>query len=358
MSVTEEIKQKIWENYRRLPLMFVPNVGQTHENVHYYVTGSGRGIYFTQEEVVLTFVEKPFNERRDTRKPQERNETDPKEERAVRGMVLALRFLGANPNVKPEGQEEGGGKVNYFIGNDPEKWYTNLSIYNKVVYRELWPGINLAFHEENGKLKYEFAVQPGAQIENIRLMYRGADDLTVDESGSLQIHTPYGILTDKRPVSYQEIGGRQVSVMSSFVVETDENEEKSVGFSVGNDYDRRYPLFIDPGLVYSTYLGGSNTDVGFGIAVDSSGSAYVTGETLSTNFPTQNPFQGVFAGEGDAFVAKLSPTGNTLLYSTYFGGSNRDVGRGIAVDSSGSAYVTGAFREPLPAAFSMPLWRS
>jgi hypothetical protein len=340
LSRIQETKEKLLKKYGKLPLTFIPNEGQVHEKVQYYTQGLGRTFYFTKEEAVFTFRKASSKKRkRFAADPQEREHIE--EESPIRGMNLALQFIDANPHVEVEGQHEAIGKVNYFIGNDPTKWVTDLSTYHEVVYRELWPGIDLLFTEKNGRLKYDFIVRPGANIEDIRLRYHGAEHLSLDEAGNLEIHTRYGILLEEQPVSMQEIEGQQVPVTSSFLLKKDEDGEWEYGFQTGHDFDPRYPLIIDPTLVYSTYLGGSDFDASFGIAVDSSGSAYVTGFTTSTDFPTQNPFQEALAGGLDAFVTKFSPEGNTLLFSTYLGGSGNDVGNGIAVDSSGSAYVTG-----------------
>ncbi|MCL6600113.1 MAG: SBBP repeat-containing protein, partial [Alicyclobacillus macrosporangiidus] len=341
MSVPAETQQKLWESYGKLPLTFVPNVGQVHPDVLYYTQSSGRTFYFTREQAVFTFMETSSKQRKRFKvRPKEREKGEA--ESPIRGITLALQFIGANPHVQLEGRHEAIGKVNYFIGNDPTKWVTDLPTYHEVVYRDLWPGIDLLFTGKNGRLKSELIVKPGANIEDIRIRYQGAERLSLDDEGNLEIHTPYGTLLEERPVSMQEIEGQKVPVMSYFVLHKDQGGDWEYGFQVGHDFDPCYPLIIDPTLIYSTYLGGSDFDAGQGIAVDSSGSAYVAGLTNSLNFPMQNPFQGTYAGGVfDVFVTKFSPTGNTLLYSTYLGGNNIDEGGSIAVDSSGSAYVTG-----------------
>jgi protocatechuate 3,4-dioxygenase beta subunit len=154
------------------------------------------------------------------------------------------------------------------------------------------------------------------------------------------IGTPAGTLTDVRPLSYQTVGGKRMPVESRFLLHPDAGHAGGYGFAVG-DYDLRQPLVIDPGLLYSTYLGGDSSDIGNPIAVDGSGSVYVTGETSSSNFPTtMGAFDTTRSGV-DAFVSKLNPTGTGLVYSTFLGGSSTDQGFGIAVDGAGSAYVTG-----------------
>ncbi len=349
MGITEETTYKIRDDYGKLPLSFIPNTGQVHEDVQYYMQGQGYGIYFTENEVVYTFIKKAANQLSSIKKFPLHTEIDEESEEANTTKeiyTLSLSFLGANPHPRIEGLSEGTGKVNYFIGNDPTKWVTNLSTYHKVVYKELWPGVDLVFQGETGKIKYEFVVQPEANIQDIRLTYRGSDDLSLDNDGNLQIHTPFGVLLDEKPMSYQLIEGQQITVTSSYVIEQDDRGKKSFRFSIGDDVNSRFPLVIDPTLAYSTYLGGSSFDESFGIAIDSSGATYVTGQTESPDFKTLNPFQGVLKGSINAFVTKLSPAGNTLIYSTYLGGTVFDNGSDIAVDSSGAAYVTGTTRSP------------
>jgi hypothetical protein len=256
-------------------------------------------------------------------------------------MALGLRFLGAQ--AEPEGMRPLPGRVNYLIGNDPASWRTGLHTYGEVVYRDLWPGIDLAFRDQRGTLKYEFRVAPGADVRDIRLAYRGADRLSLGPDGELDIHTPVGLLRDTRPVSYQAIAGRQLPVESRFVL----GGGGAYRFAVGR-YDPHHPLVIDPGLVYSTYLGGTGNDQGSGITVDSTGSAYLTGSSASINFPTTvGAFDASFnGGANDAFVTKLNAAGTALVYSTYLGGAGNDQGIGIALDGTGSAYVTGFTASP------------
>jgi Beta-propeller repeat len=187
-----------------------------------------------------------------------------------------------------------------------------------------------------GNLKYEFHVKPGASVEDVRLGYRGAEGLKVGAGGELLVRTSLGVLKDAAPVSYQLIGGERVPVESRYKLEGD----GGYGFAVGA-YDPRYPLVIDPGLDYSTFLGGANFDRGFDIALGD-GNAYVTGSTPSADFPTTpSAFDTTLNGQEDAFVTKLNARGSALAYSTFLGGTGDDLGLGIAVDTRGNAYVTG-----------------
>ena len=261
----------------------------------------------------------------------------------ARGLVLRLGFLDANSQPAITGQTPQSGTVNYLIGNDPARWHTNLATYGEVVYRDLWPGIDLLFRSEKGQLEYEFLVKAGARVQDIRLAYRGADRLSVDHDGELIVHSKAASITDKRPLSYQLIDGKRVLVASRFALKPRANSKTAYGFAVGH-YDLRRALVIDPGLVYSTFLGGTGDDSGNAIAVDSAGQAYVAGSTYSTDFPTTTgAYDTGYNGSEDAFVTKLNSAGSALVYSTYLGGTSDEPywSASIAVDCSGNAYVTG-----------------
>ena len=316
-------EQNVRDAYGKLPLAFVPNAGQTDARVRFSAEAGRAAFYFTQKEAVFAFRKESPGE--------------------AGGVVLRLAFLGANPGTAIEGQGLGTGKVNYLIGNDRSEWRTGLPTYGQVVYRDLWPGVDMVFRGDAARLKYEFVLRPGAKVEDIHLAYHGAEGLSVDRAGQLLIATALGTLKDERPLSYQEIEGRRVPVASRFLLRPAARQATTYGFAVGG-YDATQPLVIDPGLVYSTYLGGGSTDIGNPIAVDATGNAYITGETNSTaaTFPeTVGAYDIVKSGGRDAFVAKLNATGSALVYATYLGGSSDDIGFGIAVDGSGNAYVTG-----------------
>src|SRR5215208_1195432 len=268
--------------YGKLPLSFVPNEGQTDEAVRYYAQGAGYGFFFTHKGATLSFAEG----------------------KGRGGHALALDFLDANPHTTLTAKKRLAGEVNYLVGDDPAEWQQGLPTHAGLLYGGLWPGIDMAVRGEGGNLKYEFHLEPGASVKDVRLGYRGAEGLSVGGGGELLVRTSLGVLKDAAPVSYQRIGGERVPVKSRYELKGD----GGYGFAVGA-YDPRYPLVIDPGLAYSTFLGGTGIDEGEGIAVDESGRAYVTGNTGSADFPTtRGAFDRTF--NGDAFVTKLNVRGS------------------------------------------------
>jgi hypothetical protein len=277
---------------------------------------------------------------------------------------LRLSLVGADPNADVVGLDELPGKSNYFIGNDPKKWRTNVPTYARVKYKDVYPGVDLVYYGNQGQLEYDFVVKPGGDPMAVRLAVAAMSPslaggrtprLEVDATGDLVIATGDGKIRFLRPVVYQpstvgpNTGNPDRKYLDGRYVLKGERE---VGFELAS-YDRRKPLVIDPVLSYSSYLGGSGQDDAHAIAVDSAGNAYVTGGTVSVDFPTTaGAFQTAFGGAethctsspdqcGDAFVAKVNSAGTALIYSTYLGGSDADFGNGIAVDASGNAYITG-----------------
>src|SRR6266513_1028843 len=297
LSFAAAAEARVSQSYGKLPLHFEANQGQTHQDVRFLARGAGYSLYLTPTEAALTLTKQVSP----ARKPAARGKSEPRG--PATGTALRMSFAGANPRPRVTGLEELPGKANYFIGNDPAKWRTNVPTYAKVRYTDLYPRIDLLYYGNQRQLEYDLVVRPGADRTRIVVGSQGADRLQVDAQGDLVLQTTVG------PIRQRE-------------------------------------LVIDPVLSYSTYLGSSAEEGETRIAVDAAGNAYVAGETVSSNFPTtagafQTTFGGGVFGAGDAFVTKLNPTGSALVYSTYLGGSSSDAGYGIAVDAAGNAYVTG-----------------
>ncbi len=253
----------------------------------------------------------------------------------VQQIRLAMTFDGGQ-TVAPTGVERSPTLFNFLTG-DASQHRSNVPGYQKVQYTNLYDGIDLLAWGQSAGMKYEFHVAPGADWNQIHLSYAGSNGLRIATDGSLHIATPLGDLVEHAPVLYQMIDGQRVEVAGKFVLV----DSDTYAFQVTGQYDHAKELVIDPDLSWSSYLGAGNDDYGQAIAIDASGNAYVAGYTASANWASSGAYNTNYAGNNDVFVAKLNSDGNQLLYATYLGGIQTDVGTGIAVDSSGNAYITG-----------------
>jgi hypothetical protein len=350
--------------YGTLPLSFEPNQGQTDTWVKFLSRGRGYTLFLTATEAVLELQRPVSPEITAPGKP------DVATSSLVgrRSTVLRMRLEGADAAATIEPLDPLPGRVNYFIGNNAKKWHADIPTYARVRYHQVYPGVDLVYYGNQQQLEYDLEVAPGADPAAIRVALdavgvqsapRGLSRtrLALNSQGDLVIAGDGASVRFGRPVAYQRPVGRDGRAETRFVeARWVLRSRNQAGFQVGR-YDTGEPLIIDPILVYSTYLAGSLKDGAFAIAVDAAGSAYVTGDTNSADFPTPaGAFDTVCGSDGtcnvagshgadnsntDVFVTKLSANGSSLVYSTYLGGALQEGGRGIAVDANGNAYVTG-----------------
>src|SRR5665213_747124 len=389
---------KFNSSYGNLPMAFEANEGQTDSKVRYMVRGGGYILFLTDQETVIAFsrYDNSLSTRADLAKGKRGHKLLGRD-------VLRLRLTGSNRGVSFEAQNLLPGISNYFIGKDPGQWQTNVKQYSQVTAHEVYPGIDMVYYGKQGSMEYDFHVKPGADPKAIRIQHMGADSATVDDQGNLQLAIGDKGVRFKPPTVYQEDEG-VTTIVSGKYVTTGTNEigfeigdydktktlviDPALDYSTyfgGNGQDDGYGIAADAGgnayvtgetyssnfpttsgafqttnaspsigsafvtkinaagsaLIYSTYLGGSNGSEGFGIAVNTNGDAYVTGQS-DGNFPTTaGAYQTTFSGTRDAFVTQLNAAGNGLIYSTYLGGNLFNEGYGIGIDSSGIAYITG-----------------
>lgn len=330
--------------FAKVPLSFEPNQGQADPRVKYLAHGPGYTLALSPTETTLVLTHATPVVPPTLQTPSKR--LDPKSlVTKATTRTITLRMLGANRAPKINGVDKLPGISNYFVGNDRAKWHSNIPNYAKVRYSSVYPGVDLVYYGTQGHLEYDLIVAPQGNPGAIRFAIDGADKVEVNAMGDLVMHTGRDQLALRKPVIYQKIGGKRKEIAGRFKW----GEKKTIGFDLAS-YDRNYPLVIDPGLVYASYIGGYFA-MGHGIAVDSSGSAYVVGLSILCGCqpPSQVPYPttpgaynyGATQTSWGVVVTKLSPDGSSLVYSTYFGGSVFNAGYGIALDSSGDAYVTG-----------------
>jgi hypothetical protein len=311
----------------RMAVSFMANQGQSGPAVRYLGRGPGVTILFTDSAVLLDLSAQSVSRAITASSPRRADAS------------IALRFLHANPHPLVSAMSPVAGTINEFIGDNPAGWRSGIAAFDEVVYHQLWPGIDATFSAKDGTLKYSFVVAAGADPAEIGLAYAGARQLTVEPSGILAITTATTALHDATPLSFQTIHGHRSGVATRYLL----LGGTSFGFVVGPHAPGK-PLTIDPGLQYSTYLGGAAGDSSFSVTADAAGDLYVFGESDSPNFPTTpGAYQRTLRGGANFFVAKFNPSGTSLIYSTFIGGTS-SLGEGVAhgvVDASGDAYVTG-----------------
>lgn len=290
---------------RQLPAFFIPNRGQMNPAVQYAADMPDLKAAFQADSVTFQ----------------------------SHGHTLRIRFPGADRGATLAGEGALEGRMNYLLGGQPERWKRDLPTYQKIHYHGLYPGIDMMYSGAGHRIKSEFLISPGASPSRIRMQFLDAQRITVDTDGSLVVES-HGIeYREAPPATFQQ----HVEIPSSYRI-VDAN---TVGFEVGS-YDPQLPLLIDPVLSYATYLGGSGASAITGLAVDGTGNMFVTGWTEALNFPINTAFQAANQGGVDAFVVKLNPAGNALIYATYIGGRGDDRAAAIAVDTAGEALITGS----------------
>jgi len=263
------------------------------------------------------------------------------------GTALRVVFEGSAGDGSLEGADPLPGTVNYLIGSDPDRWRRDVPTFARVRYAGLYAGVDLVLEGSDGALKATYTVAPGGDPATIRWRYAGAGRVDVTAAGELAIAVGDHTLADAAPVAWQDAGGSRRPVDVAYAV-----DELGVASFTTGPYDSRLPLVIDPHLVYSTLIGGSDIDEGRDVAVDAAGNVVIAGTTRSPDLPGSGPPQASYGGPlgassfGDAFVAKLNPAGDQLLFMTYLGGAGEDVADAIALDGDGSVYVTGMTRSP------------
>jgi Beta-propeller repeat len=378
-------------SYGQIPLSFIANAGQTDPNVKFQVKGAGHSIYFTPNEITFTAFQKP---------------TEPGNAPTTSATVRSS-LANSNPNPTISGLEKLPGFANFILGEDSSQWHTDVPTFNGVVYQNVYQGIDRIFKGTEGQLKSEFLVAPFADPSQIKMNYSGVNNIRLRDDGALILETPLGELIDNAPIVYQDINGQRVNVPAAYNLLGNNQVNFSLGefdrtqplvidpvlaystYLGGSGYDAANRMTVDstgaayiigttnntnftttPGayqttpagqadflvtkinpegtaLVYSTYIGGTGNEYGFGIALDSQGNAYLTGQ-VDPGYPTTlGSFQPTIPSYNTG-VTKLNATGNALVYSTFLGGSGNSLGNGIAVDSSGNVYVTGLAGDGFP----------
>lgn len=318
-------------------IAFVPNPGLGDSTLLFRALGTVP-LFFAQNELILTLTNRvqssaQFNRLQENHSIEACDPTQP--------ATVRLQFIAADAEVRVVGRERLIGIVNYYIGNDPAQWKTNVPTYGSLAYEGLYPGIDLVYQGGEGALKGTFMVAPGANPERIRWRYQGASGVKLNKGDLLVGADEEGkepLFIERKPLAWQILDGKRKEVRVRYVI----HEDGSIGFALGK-YDPSQPLVIDPTLDYGTYWGDAGCEGAYYIALDSSNNVYITGPSNSPGFPPANPNCEETA-YFDVYVTKLDPSKNDVnqhIYTTYLGGSEYEITIGVGVDSVGNAYAAG-----------------
>lgn len=309
------------EQYRFQPLAFTENAGQWPNDVFYRATDGGPVLWFTQEGITYQF----------SRRRQAEQVVDipnyAQGESKFEHLLVTSRFVGANSDYGRCGENLMEYKCNYFIGNDPSLWRTDVPNYESILLKGVYDGIDIHFYGNGKAVEYDFIVSAGADPSQIELEYDQVKDLRIDLDGNLIIETEWGTMSQSKPVVFQQTDDGRKSIEGEFVL----TDDYSVRFEITNGYDIKYALFIDPVLTYSTYLGGIGNEAPNDIAVSPSGNVFVCGYTGSSDFPAVNAYDNSPNGTADCFVTKFAPSGTSLVYSTFVGGLTDDIAQALSL---------------------------
>jgi hypothetical protein len=338
--ISEEQRSRVRASLGALPLAFEENQGQSDPQVRYMARGNGYKLLLTSSQAVLRLTAKgKYSEVLDMMLDKRRGAAGTKAYMKKRGlspshdasMAVVRMNLGVSAETQLTAEDLQPGKVNYFVGNNRANWRSNIPLYGRVSYKDVYPGVDIAFHGVSRRLEFDYLVSPGTDPACIALSFEGTDGMHTNAAGDLVLATTAGPVELHKPIAYQSKNGTRELVDARFVVK----DRNRVAFEVGA-YDHSRELVIDPAVTYSTYFGGNDSDYGISIAVDTSGNAYVAGATDSSSIPG---WSSAPVGGFDTFVTKLNSAG-ALQFTTEFGGSADDFPGGVAIDGQG-IYVGG-----------------
>lgn len=331
-------KQHVLNNLSSIQSAFVENRGQWDDEIIFKAYIKGTTFWFYKDKVILRF---PFSENWQTEnavgkylKPFDflNSPTDKGMQPDLQQLII--QFTNSNTNVHVKGEEQLTSYNNYFYGNDPAKWRSHVPNYSSIIYQDIYAGIDLKFYRFGNSIKYDLIIHPGGNISQIRFLYNNQRQLSLTGDGNLQISTDYGFLTERAPHIYQRINDLERSIPGKYML----SNGNIIGFNLDGEYDKTRDLVIDPELII-------NFDLGPGqlikdVAVDRDGYIYLVGFSYEDRLPLTNPYDSVWLVI-DAFILKLSESGNNVIYCTYLGGSFQDFCEDIALDEFNNMYVTG-----------------
>lgn len=325
---------------------FIQNNGQWNSEVKYLIRIGGMNAWITNSGVVYDYyrIDNNLDKPKLLRMSLKEEQNSEFKNTNIYGHIVKMELINTEKNIISIGNNQRQGYFNYFVGNDHSKWAGNVPLFDNVEIQGVYKNIDIKYYYDNGMLRYDYKAKPGADISQIKFNFEGQNGISINPNGELVLKTSLGEVTNGKIYAYQVESGTQKEVQCKF----EQYEDGTVGLKA-ESYDAKKELIIDP-LVYSTFIGGNGNDKGNSISVDKSGNAYITGQTINSNYPTTvGAYTGLININGNIFVTKLNSSGSTLVYSSIIGGSKNisgggDIGNAIKIDTNGNVFITGKAR--------------
>ena len=314
---------------------FIENKGQWEEDYSWYLKLRWGQLYFHHDRVVVdTWDQQQYHQMMEAAHTRS---GDFSHLGALKKHAYEISFPGSSPNKYWSSSGPSEMSFNYYLGNNPEKWKSGLKGYQSIQCNGLWDGIDMNYKIQNGRLKYEFYVGPDADFSQIKIAYTGLDKMLL-KKGNLYLSTSVGDIIEMAPVAWQIVGGKKILRKCRYKITGNQ-----LSFLLDKDYDKSYPLVIDPEIIFSTYSGSTGDNWGSTATYDEMGNAYLGGINFKTGYPfTVGAYQTTFAGDVDVTITKFNPTGDKPIYSTYLGGTQTEIAYSMFVDPKGNLIITGS----------------
>lgn len=326
-------------------IQFIENKNQWDKHIRFKTELTGTSIFYETDAFTFAFEDrKAVNELLSYKQSSpEEKKSKAKPDSLVNYHAYKMRFVNSSKDVKISGSHPTPDYVNYFIGDDPSRWASEVTKYTQIAYSNLYEGIDLEVYNYEHLLKYDFIVNPGADYRDIILEYEGHDKISITPKGHLNIKTSVNDVTEVKPYAYQLIDGDTIEIPVSFKL-----RKNRVTFDVESAYNKNHTLVIDPTLIFSTYSGSTIDNWGYTATYDYEGFVYAAGIAMGMGYPTTiGAYQVVFGGPYcDISITKYDTLGSTLRYSTYLGGSGPEIPHSIFVNNNNELFVFGTSGSP------------
>ena len=311
-------------------LDYIENKGQWHSNVLFETDLKGGSAFLEKDGITYIFTEEA--------KHQHQNNTDKKkaiinintssgnEQKIIKGHAYNFKWLNCNPLPYIQALNKQSAYNNYFIGNDTSEWASNVGLYKKVLYQDLYYNINAILYSEYNSMKTDYVVKSGGNPADIKIQYNATDGIEITAKGELKIKTSINEVFELKPYAYQIINNIKKEVICLYKL-----NDNTVSFKFPDGYDKNYELIIDPTLIFSTYSGSPVDNWGSSATNDAEGNMFLGGVAFGQNYPTTlGAFQTTFGGGNgiercDIVITKFNAIGKNRLYSTYLGGRGNEL---------------------------------